>query len=472
MPHSPKVIVVPYHADSRVYFLALQDLPYPVWLDSCQPASERGRYDIIAAEPTTLLTTRAGESLIQDLTGREPDRRSHQDPFTLINELMPPVCQSAQLDAERLPFCGGAIGFFGYDLARQLERLPSLAKADLSLPDLHIGLYPWALVIDHETQTSAIVALPGADTRLAESRLNAETHLKSFLEKDAEPFKINRFDSNINIDSYIEKFDTIQEHILEGDCYQVNFAQRFSANFSGDPLAAYLSLRLASPAPFAGFIPLENGAIASVSPERFIDCDDGLASTSPIKGTAPRDPDPSQDKRNARALENSEKDRAENLMIVDLLRNDLSRCCEQVNVPTLFELQSFANVHHLVSTIEGRLKPGETPLSLLRAAFPGGSITGAPKIKAMEIIESLESHKRGPYCGSLGYISACGRMDTSIAIRTLVFDNGRVHCWGGGGIVADSTAEAEYQESLTKVTLLMRTLEAAFGSDEATADQQ
>ncbi|MCP8898508.1 aminodeoxychorismate synthase component I [Gilvimarinus xylanilyticus] len=457
----PVVEPIPYSDSGATYFAQIRHLDLPIWLDSCHPYTQQGRFDIIAASPTVELVTRGG---LTQITEHDAKRQweSAEDPFQLLQNAMPQACAKARADGQILPFCGGALGYFGYDLARRLESIPSVAAEDLSLPDMHLGIYPWAIVLDHHKQKAWLTGLPDTELSSVRALITAETKLKSILENTNESFKISHFKSTINKKDYIEKFDIVHNHIREGNCYQINLTQRFSAGYTGDLYPAYLALREASPAPFAGFMQLPQGAVLSLSPERFIACDGTRATTSPIKGTVARSLNPDEDQTNAQRLLASEKDRAENLMIVDLLRNDFSRCCSQVTTPELFALQSFANVHHLVSRVEGVLKPEQTPIKLLRAAFPGGSITGAPKVRAMQIIESLESHRRGVYCGSLGYISACGNMDTSITIRTLSGDGEKLVCWGGGGIVADSTADSEYEESITKVRLLMRTLEEAF----------
>ena len=452
MAQTAQVIPLPHFPDSVRWFRALRHWPRPVWLDSCRAYSRRGRYDILSAAPQATLTT-TGQ--VTRLVGASGESTSTEDPFALLRRYLP---EPHQLPPEHrhLPFCGGALGYWGYDLARRLEKLPQQANHDLHLPDMQVGVYPWAVVVDHERQQSWLVALADVDTTELLTVLLREQ------EEQENPFIINEFKSNLEKKDYLEKVGRIQHHIRAGDCYQVNFAQRFSTTYEGDPFSAYLALRAASPAPFAAYLEWDTGVLLCHSPERFIDCRDGKALTSPIKGTIARGITAEEDLRHRARLLNSEKDRAENLMIVDLLRNDLSRTCREVKTPALFELQSFANVHHLVSTVTGVLKPGEDALSLLRAAFPGGSITGAPKIRAMEIIETLEPHRRGPYCGSVGYLSADGGMDTNIAIRTLVGDGQKLHCYGGGGIVADSDPEAEYQESLTKIKLLMDTLTTRF----------
>lgn len=451
-----KLTPVDYLPDSSIWFQALRHLPNPIWLDSGRPESLYGRYDILVADPHVLIASNGEVTRI--LSANQPPIESHDSPFDLIRQYLP-----SGFEPTELPFCGGALGYFGYDLGRRLEKLPKLAVQDIELPDLHLGIYLWAIVQDHERQQAWLVELPGIDDA-AKSRQQSMFHnLKQSLKSCENPFSINSFTSKVNANLYANAIQKIQAYIQAGDCYQVNFAQRFTADYTGDPLTAYLALRSALPSPFSGYLETEQGAVLSLSPERFIQVSGGMAQTQPIKGTIARGANPEVDAHNAELLQTSLKDRAENLMIVDLLRNDLSKSCHQVSVPALFALQSFANVHHLVSTVSARLNPGVDALRVLEDCFPGGSITGAPKIRAMEIIEELEPVRRSVYCGSLGYLSACGNMDTSIAIRTLVADRGHMHCWGGGGIVADSNAAAEYQESLTKVRLLMQTLESRFG---------
>ncbi len=254
----------------------------------------------------------------------------------------------------------------------------------------------------------------------------------------------------------------IQEYLAAGDCYQINLTQRFSAPYQGDEWQAYCLLATANKAPFSAFIRLPESALLSLSPERFLLLDGRHIETKPIKGTRPRHPDPTTDRQVARELAQADKDRSENLMIVDLLRNDIGRVSRpgSVSVPHLFAVESFPAVHHLVSTIHGELDARWQGVDLLRACFPGGSITGAPKIRAMEIIEELEPQRRNAYCGSIGYLSQHGRMDTSICIRTLIAEAGRLHCWAGGGIIADSDADSEYQETYDKVARILPPLSA------------
>ncbi|MGC1330261.1 aminodeoxychorismate synthase component I, partial [Pseudomonas sp.] len=366
----------------------------------------------------------------------------------------------AQLpDGLELPFAGGLIGYLSYDFGRRLEQLPSVAVDDLHLPDANLGLYAWALISDHQRQTSQLMLHPSVDS--AERRRLIELFSQPAPGASG-PFKLNApMRPDLTAAQYREAFDRIQAYISAGDCYQINQTQRFRAPCQGDPWTAYRALRQACPTPFSGFLALEDGsAILSLSPERFIEVSDGRVETRPIKGTRQRDADPAQDAANARELLSSLKDRAENLMIVDLLRNDLGRTCTigTVRVPELFALESYPNVHHMVSAVVGELAPGKDCLDLIGGSFPGGSITGAPKIRAMQIIDELEPSRRALYCGSLLYLDVRGHMDSSIAIRSLLVKDGQVSCWGGGAIVADSNCEDEYAESVFKVKVLMDTL--------------
>ena len=470
----PRIIPLVYQPDSAHWFAVVRHLPNAIWLDSGHPGSSYGRFDIIAAAPQCLLETSGTNTAIHHCDGRI--EASAHDPFYLLKQLLP-IDQTTEDNP--LPFIGGALGYFGYDLGRRLEVIPNLALDDVALPDMSVGIYPWAIVQDHTEQQGWLVINEGLSRTLggaynfleieqlcaAQAKNTVFHDLKQALKSGDKSFKISDFKSNLNVSDYRDALARIQEYIRAGDCYQVNFAQRFSAEFSGDPFIAYLVLRDALPSPFSGFMQLDAGAVLSLSPERFIQVRGGDVETKPIKGTIKRGITPEEDAANAQWLQNSLKNRAENVMIVDLLRNDLSKHCANVRVPKLCELQTFANVHHLVSTVTGELQASASAIDVLRDAFPGGSITGAPKIRAMEIIEELEPTRRSLYCGSLGYISADGQMDTSIAIRTLVCDGNKIHCWGGGGIIADSETDQEYRESIAKVKVLMDTLEREFGAN-------
>jgi para-aminobenzoate synthetase component 1 len=279
---------------------------------------------------------------------------------------------------------------------------------------------------------------------------------------EREPFQVHgAISSNMDEVFYTAAFKRIKQYIRAGDCYQVNLAQRFVVDVRGDTWLAYRRLRRLNSAPFGAYLNTPCARILSASPERFLEVRAGRVQTRPIKGTRARSPDPARDRAAAAELVASAKDRAENLMIVDLLRNDIGKNCApgSVAVPSLFSLESFATVHHLVSTVTGRLAPGRDAVHLLRGCFPGGSITGAPKLRAMEIIEELEPHRRGVYCGAIGYLGFDGAMDTNIAIRTAVAAQGSMRFWAGGGIVADSELQAEYQETFDKAAAMRALVE-------------
>ena len=437
---------LPYHADPTVRFALLHGEPGAVLLDSGRPVAERGRYDLMAAWPLQVLQPDSGE------TGRAFFTRTRAALASLGHADLP--------EGAELPFVGGLLGFLGYDFGRRLERLPDGARADLQLPDARLGLYAWALISDHQARTSQLVFHP----RLDETE---RQRLIALFAADARPeadgFHLTApFAADIDRATYRQRIEAIQAYIAAGDCYQVNFAQRFRAPFQGSPWIAYQALRTACPTPFSGYLALDRGALLSHSPERFLRVSRGQVETRPIKGTRPRQADAEADAAEARALLASPKDRAENLMIVDLLRNDLGRSCRigSVRVPELFALESYPNVHHLVSAVTGEMAEGLDALDLLAGSFPGGSITGAPKIRAMQIIDELEETRRGPYCGSLLYLDVRGESDSSILIRSLLAEDGVLSCWGGGGIVMDSHWEDEYAESLAKVRVLLETLEA------------
>ncbi|WP_341303129.1 aminodeoxychorismate synthase component I [Pseudomonas sp. TMP25] len=440
------VMALPYQADPSSYFSCVMHAPGAVLLDAGRPMAQRGRYDLISAWPIAELVPTPDEPANTFL------QRLRQS-LSALGEAQAPV-------ETPLPFVGGLIGYLSYDFGRRLEQLPSHAVDDLDLADARFGLYGWALITDHQQQRSQLVFHPSL--AVAErQRLIALFASPPALTQQS--FKLQEaFQSNMTETQYLQGFARIQAYIQAGDCYQVNFAQRFRAPYQGSPWTAYQALRRACPTPFSGYQALPNGgAIISLSPERFLRVSQGHVETRPIKGTRPRHAEPQQDQAQADALLSSTKDRAENLMIVDLLRNDLSRSCKigSVRVPELFALESYPNVHHLVSAVTGELAADKDALDLIAGSFPGGSITGAPKIRAMQIIEELEPTRRALYCGSLLYLDVRGEMDSSIAIRTLLAKDGQITCWGGGGIVADSNGQAEYQESITKIKVLLETLE-------------
>lgn len=445
---------IPYLADCCELFERIRPLPGAVLLDSCYPHAKTGRYDILSADPEDL-----------DLPRLEPNADENQCHifFEQLGDFHRDYYAGIKPASQDIPFCGGLLGYLSYDMGNGLNRVRpgSSPLASASIPSLQLRAYDWCAIQDHLLQRAVLVTQP--DVSPARRR-----DLLSRLRQPASPaiasFNLaGPFASNFSQDSYREAFERIQAYIHAGDCYQVNLAQRFSASYSGDPWAAYRALRSVAAAPFSAFLAMEDdNAVISLSPERFIALQGHHVQTSPIKGTRPRYSDPEADRLAAEELCRSAKDRAENLMIVDLLRNDLGRSCVpgSIHVERLFEMQSFATVHHLVSTISGELREDCGPAEVLYNSFPGGSITGAPKRRAMEIIAELEPHPRQIYCGSVVYISADGRMDSNIAIRTLLCQQGQIHCWGGGGIVADSQWQQEYQEVYDKVGKFLATLES------------
>ncbi len=435
-------------------FEGLADQPWSVFLDSGMPIGRQGRYDILAADPYITVTTRGERT---EVRRRDQSFLSPEDPFEILRRELS-IDESLNAD---LPFCGGAIGYFGYDLARRLERMRSIAHESPKLPEMLVGIYDWALIVDHRCQRSCLIAQnrdPRTQHRLDGLRSMFVNPRSGHVRKTFRV--IGDIQSNMNRDDYRRRFEKIKQYIRDGDCYQVNFAQRFNTRIDGDPWCAYRALRKLNPAPFGAYFNTPAVQVLSNSPECFLRVQRGAVTTKPIKGTRPRANDPVQDRTLAEELCASVKDQAENLMIVDLLRNDLGKNCRigSIRVPALFELQSFANVHHLVSTVTGELKPDHDSLHLLRGCFPGGSVTGAPKMRAMEIIEELEPHRRGVYCGTVGYVGFDGDMNTNIAIRTMVHLSGNVYFHAGGGIVSDSTEESEYNECYDKAASIMELL--------------
>jgi para-aminobenzoate synthetase component I len=435
--------------------------PWAMWLDSCQSDHVDSRYDIIVWQPEITVTTTGNNTLVDYISEQRSDN-STDNPLTILQGVQQAFYQNIEIQVTALPFMTGAVGYFSYDLSRRFEGIPNQADKDINLPEMAVGIYSKAIIYDKETQQYSLIA---DENQLDEIESDLHELIRESISISAEPFKlIQQWQANMSAQQYQDKFAKIQQYLLSGDCYQINLTQRFSSQYLGEEFQAYKVLRDANQAPFSAFIRLADYSILSISPERFLRVSQKTVQSKPIKGTMPRSSDLKQDKALATALQHSEKDKAENLMIVDLLRNDISKVClpGSVKVPSLFAVESFPAVHHLVSTVIGELESQFDATDLLKGAFPGGSITGAPKIRAMEIIDELEPQRRSIYCGSIGYISACGNMDTSITIRTLICDKTReqnsIHCWAGGGIVADSNVDAEYQESYDKVNKILPVL--------------
>ncbi|MFC0225621.1 aminodeoxychorismate synthase component 1 [Serratia aquatilis] len=440
---TPNIKSLPYTRTAVLeLFAPLAQSPWAMLLHSGFAEHSHSRFDILVAEPRITLTTCCSDTEIQRNDLRHC---SQDDPFLLLQQQLDAMNLSPLSNSD-LPFQGGALGLFGYDLGRRVEKLPQRAQADIKLPDMAVGIYDWALIADHQRETLTLLSYDDVEQRWQWLNQQQAQQVKAFS-------LTGNWQANMTRQQYGEKFRRIQEYLLSGDCYQINLAQRFSAPYQGNEWQAFLQLSASNRAPFSAFLRFAQNCVLSVSPERFLWLENQQIQTRPIKGTLPRLADANLDAEQAEKLANSAKDRAENLMIVDLLRNDIGRVAQpgSVRVPDLFKVEPFPAVHHLVSTITATL-PSATPATeLLRACFPGGSITGAPKVRAMEIIEELEPQRRNAYCGSIGYISFCGTMDTNITIRTLTTEDGHIFCSAGGGIVADSQEQAEYQETFDKL---------------------
>ena len=440
MAHS---IELPYDAATRcaaryAWFEALRPMGWAVFLDSGEPARTGGRYDILAAAPRAVVASR-------------------KDALAAVRRLL----AGERNDADGWPVSGAAIGYFGYELGRESAGL-SAEKPGTSpfMPEAAIGLYPWTVVVDHQERRAALTSFAsfGAAPAAAIAKQLVEASSRA-----SRPFGVTgEVRSSLEREAYLPRARRVLDYIAAGDCYQVNLTREFRAPFTGDPWTFYRHLHDVNPAPMGAYLEYPFGAVLSSSPERLLIVDGTRVLTRPIKGTRRRRSDPTEDAAAAASLVASEKDRAENVMIVDLLRNDLGKVCEtgSVRVRGLCELESFATVHHLVSTIEGRLQAGRDALDALAACFPGGSITGAPKRRAMEIIDELEPHRREVYCGAIGYVTAEGRMDMNIPIRTTLCARGEMRFYAGGGIVADSTPEDEYDETEVKIAAIRGAIDA------------
>jgi para-aminobenzoate synthetase component 1 len=451
------------------------DYPFFLFLDSAAADSPWGRYSFVTADPFATLFVRDAE-----VYAPAPKRYPSGNPWGALAECLAPF-RTARVPGLP-PFQGGAAGLFGYGLCRHVERVPPPRRDEFRVPDLAVGLYDWVFAYDHRARRAWLLAT-GFPQQLEAGRQRAASRLRwarQVLKMPARPPRPPRLQglsaadlcpqfavpgwravtSNFDRAGYLAAVARAVEYVHAGDCFQVNLSQRLLHPAHLSPLELYGRLRERNPAPFAGYFDAGDFVIVSASPERFVRVEDGLAQTRPIKGTRPRGATPEEDERRRRELLASAKDRAENVMIIDLLRNDLGRVCAygSVEVTAVCQLETFRTVHHLVSEVRGRLRPGLGPVDLLRAAFPGGSVTGAPKVRAMEIIAELEPTARGPYCGSLGYLGFDGSMDTSILIRTFTASGGWLQFPVGGGIVADSTPADEYAETLHKAEGLLRAL--------------
>ncbi len=446
-----KISELPYQQNSAKLFSLVADEPWSIFFDSGFPEIDMGRYDIIVSRPVVTLETFGNITHI-NYNGKETT--SSEDPLMLLNRYL----GEKSINFSGLPFCGGAVGYLSYDLGRRLEILPEMSEQDIKMPEMAVGIFDWSLIVDHHLRRIWLVSFCRFDKT---ESIWGELHelFSSPTNRETKGYRIiSNVKSNLSRDQYGLAFDKVKNYIRNGDCYQVNLSQRFAADFEGDSWSAYLKLRTVNPAPYSAYLNLPTGTVLSSSPERFLRVIDNQVETKPIKGTIHRSIFAYEDKALADCLLESEKDRAENLMIVDLLRNDISKVCKSgsVLVPKLFALETYATVHHLVSTITGRLAENKNSIDLLRGCFPGGSITGAPKLRSMEIIEELEPHRRSIYCGSIFYLGFDKNMDSNICIRTLVNYNNQLYFNAGGGIVWDSNVDAEYKECFDKAAAILK----------------
>ena len=447
-------------------FEAFVHRPFSFFLDSGMDTAKLGRYSFMGSDPFLVLRSRGDEiSLIRE--GVEEVRRGN--PFDVLGELLEVyTLEGSQAD---IPFIGGAVGYFSYDLCHFIERLPTTAVDDLNLPECYLPFYDAIVAFDHLKGKTYVVATGfpeleedrrqrRARERLSELRSRVLLCPPPPITKEVLSEEKGVLRANFSHEGYLEAVATAREYICAGDIFQVNLSQRLEAGLNIPPYELYRRLRKINPAPFANYFNFDDVSIVGASPERFLKVRGDRVETRPIKGTKPRGKTPEEDKALAQSLLDSVKDRAENVMIVDLERNDIGRVCRYgtVKVAELAILETYPTVFHLTSTVVGQLSEGKGRIDLLKATFPGGSITGAPKVRAMEIIDELEPTRRSVYTGSLGYLSFGGDMDLDIVIRTMVIKGGRAYFQVGGAIVYDSEPEAEYIETLDKGRALIQAL--------------
>lgn len=457
---------------------------YPWMLESALLREDVGRYSFVGSDPyavARLCDGRANLEVLREVRAVALGSRSTEgaDPFAWLRELLPAAPVQLPSSIQELPFVGGAVGYLGYELGSHSEPVELQARDELGLADLVVLLVDGLIVFDHVLRRVWSVGLGFASSeRRARARaarasallaervrgLDVEARGDGDVRSWRAPFEVLPEGTTLRTDParYAKSIAELLEEIERGNVYQVNLTQRLDVQYRGDPWELYRALRRSNPAPFAACFELPDVTVLSSSPERFLRVDaHGHVQSRPIKGTRPRGRDARQDAELAHDLARSTKDRAENLMIADLVRNDLGRVCRvgSVEVPSLMAIEPYASVWQMVTTVEGDLAPARDAVDVLRACFPPGSMTGAPKIAAMQQIDRLEPVRRAIYSGTLGYFDVRGGIDTSVVIRTLLVRHGRAHLHVGGGVVADSTAEGEYRESLDKATALLDALE-------------
>ncbi|MCK8058291.1 MULTISPECIES: aminodeoxychorismate synthase component I [unclassified Fusibacter] len=432
-------------------YWCIKDMEKAFWLDSGMDEGRLGRYSFIGAGPTGYFKIDRSEGVSSDF---DKCNIKGLDPFVSLSMWL----EGKRLDARHeIPFLGGAVGYFSYDMKNLIEDLPRTAVEDIDLPLCELYHYEWTYIFDHLTERAYVGSYDDQADLKAVAGLFDD---KVGVEVVDGPFIKSELTSNMSHESYIKAIESVKSYIKAGDIYQINYTQRFSAQFCSDETSLYYQLRRRNPAPFAAYLKYDGYSVLSSSPERFVKLIGDQVETRPIKGTVKRGLTLEEDDKNRKWLENSEKDHAELLMIVDLERNDLSKIAAKgsVEVPQLFQIETYPTVFHLVSTVTATLSEKKTAVDVIKAAFPGGSITGAPKIRAMQVIDELEPTARNIYTGSIGYISQNGDMDLNIVIRTILRHKEHVYYQVGGGIVWDSIPESEFEETLAKGVALKRTL--------------
>ncbi|MES0278279.1 MAG: aminodeoxychorismate synthase component I [Dehalococcoidales bacterium] len=453
-------------------FELIKERPHSFFLDSGMDPAKLGRYSFIGADPFLVLKSRGQEISLSYGDGRKETVMGN--PFDVLDGLLRRY--RMETGPVPVPFSGGAVGYFSYDLCHFIERLPRTAVDDLKLPECYLAFYDTIIAFDLQQGRAYIVScgFPEEDETARKRRAQARLDELKALILSGRPKGAGSagtapvgseiaLKANFSRRQYLKAVAVAREYILAGDIFQVNISQRFEAKLAAPPYELYRQLRLVNSAPFASYLGFEEVSVVSASPERFLRLSGDLVQTRPIKGTRRRGATLAEDAALANELLSSVKDRAENVMIVDLERNDLGRICRygSVKVTELAVLENYPTVFHLTSTVEGRLSPGKGAIELLKATFPGGSITGAPKVRAMEIIDELEPTRRSVYTGSIGYLGFNGDMDLNIVIRTVLVKDGKACFQVGGGIVYDSKPEAEYEETLDKARALIQALNLA-----------
>ncbi|MCV2525674.1 MAG: aminodeoxychorismate synthase component I [Candidatus Lightella neohaematopini] len=447
---SSNLVTIPYKNNLLLSLLfKLYNKPWTMLLHSGGDSNNQNcRYDIFVTDPVVKLIT---YGKITKIYYNNNIVFSNHNPFLLVDNYLNKLKINTTFSKE-IPFHGGAVGIFGYDLIHSIKNIPIISAKDIHIPDMIIGIYNWAIITDHKNKINILVSHNNQNKILNSIKIL----INSSYAKINTDFSVKSWQSNMTLSEYKKKFNFIKEYLYSGECYQVCLAQRFNTKYYGNEIIAFNKLLYYNQAPFSAFIKFNNCSIISLSPERFIKVNNKNIVSSPIKGTIKK-LNNTDDNIQINKLLNSAKDQAENIMIVDLIRSDISKLSVpgSVYVSSLLKLETYKSVHHIVSTINAKLMEQYSNFDLLNSCFPGGSITGTPKSRAINIIEALEPNRRGLWCGCIGYISYCGNMDTNISIRTIIMYNNKIYCSVGSGIVLDSDMKSEFDEMLAKVNSII-----------------